>query len=230
MFALFKWVELFASWKEFAAGFGVTVLVSFIALVATLVISVTAGLIRCSGNKIIRAFLLGFINFFQNTPLVVQLFFMYNVLPRFGLMLSPFACGCLGLSLYTGACCLGLSLYTGAFGASIVESAINAVPPGQKEAAYSQGMNYMETMVYIILPQAVKIALPPLTNQAVNLIKNSSVLEMIAGGDLMYHADSWASDTQYYGPSFVVTGLLYLSLCLPLSKLAERLQKKAARK
>ncbi len=219
MFALFKWVELFASWKEFAAGFGVTVLVSFIALVATLVISVTAGLIRCSGNKIIRAFLLGFINFFQNTPLVVQLFFMYNVLPRFGLMLSPFACGCLGLSLYTGA-----------FGASIVESAINAVPPGQKEAAYSQGMNYMETMVYIILPQAVKIALPPLTNQAVNLIKNSSVLEMIAGGDLMYHADSWASDTQYYGPSFVVTGLLYLSLCLPLSKLAERLQKKAARK
>lgn len=219
MFALFKWVELFASWKEFAAGFGVTVLVSFIALVATLVISVTAGLIRCSGNKIIRAFLLGFINFFQNTPLVVQLFFMYNVLPRFGLMLSPFACGCLGLSLYTGA-----------FGASIVESAINAVPPGQREAAYSQGMNYMETMVYIILPQAVKIALPPLTNQAVNLIKNSSVLEMIAGGDLMYHADSWASDTQYYGPSFVVTGLLYLSLCLPLSKLAERLQKKAAGK
>jgi putative glutamine transport system permease protein len=219
MFALFKWVELFTSWEDFAAGFGVTVLVSFIALIATLAISVVLGLARCSGNRIVKAFLLGFINFFQNTPLVVQLFFMYNVLPRFGLMLSPFACGCLGLSLYTGS-----------FGASIVESAINAVPAGQKEAAYSQGMNYMTTMVYIILPQAVKIALPPLTNQAVNLIKNSSVLEMIAGGDLMYHADSWASDTQYYGPSFIVTGALYLALCLPLSKFAEHLQKKAAEK
>jgi len=217
MFALFKWEELFTDWKEFAAGFGVTVLVSLISLTAMLVLSVTAGVIRTSGSRIVKTFLLGFIDFFQNTPLVVQLFFMYNVLPRMGLMLSPFACGCLGLSLYTGA-----------FGASIVESAINAVPQGQKEAAYSQGMNYIQTMFYIILPQAVKIALPPLTNQAVNLIKNSSLLEMIAGGDLMYHADSWASDTQYYGPSFVVTGLLYLALCLPLSKIAEHLQKKAA--
>ncbi len=219
MFALYKWLELFTSWKEFAAGFGVTVAVSCISLVAMIILSVILGLARCAGNKIVKDVLLFVINFFQNTPLVVQLFFMYNVLPQAGLMLSPFMCGCLGLTLYTGA-----------FGASIVESAIKAVPKGQLEAAFSQGFGYFRAMFYVILPQAVKIALPPLTNQAVNLIKNSSVLEMIAGGDLMYHADSWASDTQFYGPTFVVTGALYLVLCLPLSKWAESLQKKAVSK
>lgn len=219
MFAVYMWLELLASWKEFATGFGVTVLVSFISLIGMVILSVILGLARCTRNKIAQNILLFCINFFQNTPLVVQLFFMYNVLPQIGLMLSPFACGCVGLTLYTGS-----------FGASIVEAAIKAVPKGQSEAAFSQGFGYFRTMFYIIIPQALKIALPPLTNQAVNLIKNSSVLEMIAGGDLMYHADSWASDTQYYGPSFVVTGALYLVLCLPLSKWAESLQKKAAAK
>ncbi len=218
MFALFKWVELFSSWKEFAAGFLVTVEVSLIALAGTLLLSIIIGTVRCTKNKPVAMTLLGIINFFQNTPLLVQLFFMYNVLPRIGLMLSPFVCGCIGLSLYTGA-----------FGASIVEAAIKAVPVGQKEAALSQGMGTFTTLIYIIFPQAIKTALPPLTNQAVNLIKNSSLLEMIAGGDLMYHADSWASDTQYYGPSFIVTGILYLILCLPLSKWAEHLEKKVVK-
>jgi len=65
-----------------------------------------------------------------------------------------------------------------------------------------------------------------LTNQAVNLIKNSSVLAMIAGGDLMYRTDSWASETAVYGPTFPVTGLLYLSICLPLSRLVKTLESK----
>jgi putative glutamine transport system permease protein len=81
-------------------------------------------------------------------------------------------------------------------------------------------------MFHIVLPQAMKVALPPMTNQAVNLIKNSSVLAMIAGGELMYRADSWASESAVYGPTFVVTGLLYLSLCLPLSMAARKLEKK----
>jgi putative glutamine transport system permease protein len=160
---------------------------------------------------------MGYMTFFQNTPLVVQIFFLYNVLPRLHILLSPFACGCLGLALYTGA-----------FGAAVIESAIKAVPAGQLEASYSQGMTYLQSMRYIILPQAAKIALPPMTNQAVNLIKNSSTLAMIAGGDLMYRANSWASSNQYYVPSFIVTGLLYLALCLPLSKFAQNLEKKAA--
>jgi putative glutamine transport system permease protein len=102
------------------------------------------------------------------------------------------------------------------------------VPQGQKEASASQGFNAWQTMVYVVLPQTRKIVLPPLTNQAVFLIKNTSVLAMVAGGDLMYQADSWAAANLYYGPAYIVTGLLYLVLCLPLSRWVRSLEKKAA--
>ena len=81
-------------------------------------------------------------------------------------------------------------------------------------------------MRYIILPQAKRLAYPPLTNLAVNLIKNTSVMAMIAGGDLMYHADSWASANLYYGPAYVATGLLYLAICFPLAAYAKHLEHK----
>jgi putative glutamine transport system permease protein len=78
-------------------------------------------------------------------------------------------------------------------------------------------------MRWIILPQTITIVLPPLGNQAVNLIKNTSVLALIAGGDLMYRADSWASNgTLSYGPAYLFTGLLYFILCFPLVSWARR--------
>jgi putative glutamine transport system permease protein len=94
------------------------------------------------------------------------------------------------------------------------------------EAALSQGFSYWGAMRYVILPQASRVVLPPLTNQAVSLIKNTSVLAMIAGGDLMYRADSWSAGNIYYGPAYVVTGLLYLLLCFPLAQLAQYLERK----
>ena len=84
-------------------------------------------------------------------------------------------------------------------------------------------------MRYIVIPQAVKIVLPPMTNQAVNLIKNTSVLSIIAGGDLMYQTDSWSSANLYYAPAYVVTGLLYLALCLPLATAARNFERKASK-
>ncbi|MDR3244228.1 MAG: amino acid ABC transporter permease, partial [Elusimicrobiota bacterium] len=205
MFAFFKWKALLASWDIFLAGFATTIAISLISLFATLAISLLVGIVRCSGRKRLSKIAGYYISFFQNTPLVVQILFLYNVLPHLGIVFSSFICGCIGLSLYTGA-----------FGATVIEAAILAVSKGQFEAAYSQGMTFIQALTHIILPQAAKIAIPPMTNQTVNMIKNSSVLAMIAGGDLMYRADSWAGENLFYGPSFIITGLLYLSLCLPL--------------
>ncbi|HPS81032.1 MAG TPA: amino acid ABC transporter permease [Candidatus Limiplasma sp.] len=160
----------------------------------------------------------GYMSFFQNTPLVIQIFIYYNVLPKLGVRLGVVAIGIMGLALYTGA-----------YAADIVRSAIKAVPTGQMEAASSQGFNYLQSMFHIILPQAIKIGLPPMTNQAVNLIKNSSVLAVIAGGELMYCADSWSGSNLIYGPTFVMTGVLYLSICLPISLLARYLEKRSVR-
>lgn len=145
---------------------------------------------------------------FQNIPLVIQIFFMYNGLAMAGLVLSEFTIGVVGVGMYHGA-----------YIAEVVRAGILAVPKGQEEAAYSEGFNYIQTMRYVILPQMVKIILPPLTNQAVNLIKNTSVLAIIAGADLMYVADSYASYSLNYGPAYAVAGLLYFLLCQSLQHL-----------
>lgn len=213
-----NWQTWFSDWTFFADGFLRTIYISLLALMFTFLIGIIAGILLCGNNRIILSLLKGYMSFFQNTPLVIQIFIYYNVLPKIGVLLSVEAIGVLGLALYTGA-----------YAADIVHSAIKAVPTGQMEAASSQGFSYLQTMFFVILPQAIKIGLPPMTNQAVNLIKNSSVLAVIAGGELMYRADVWSGSNLIYGPTFVMTGVLYLVICLPISLLARWLEKRSVR-
>lgn len=215
-FAWFKWQALFKEWHVFATGFGTTLLASVLGLSLALALGILFGVFRTSQWKATRGISSVYVEFIQNTPLVIQIFFLYNVLPRFGMNLPVFAVGVLGVGIYHGA-----------YMAEVVRAGIEAIPKGQAEAAYSQGFSYMDTMRYIILPQAKRVAFPPMTNQAVSLIKNTSVMAMVAGGDLLYHADSWSSNNLYYGPAYVTTGLLYLALCLPLARYAHRLERKA---
>lgn len=217
-FSIHNWQTWFSDWTYFADGFLRTLYISLLGLVFTLVIGLLIGILLCGRNRVVLSLCKGYMSFFQNTPLVIQVFIYYNVLPKLGIRLGVVAIGVLGLALYTGA-----------YAADIVHSAIKAVPIGQMEAAYSQGFNYLQAMYHIILPQAIKIGLPPMTNQAVNLIKNSSVLAVIAGGELMYRADSWSGSNLIYGPTFVMTGVLYLIICLPISLLARWMEKRSVR-
>ncbi|MDR1932170.1 MAG: amino acid ABC transporter permease [Spirochaetales bacterium] len=207
-FSLRRWARLFADYTLFLEGLGVTLLVAVLALFLALVLGVIFGLFSTSSFKSLRAVSRVYVEFFQNTPLVIQIFFVYNALPYIGIRMHEFLIGVL---------CVGV--YHGAYVAEVVRAGITSIPKGQWEAARSQGFSYVQAMQYIILPQTVTIVLPPLGNQAVNLIKNTSVLALIAGGDLMYRADSWASNgTLSYGPAYVVTGALYFLLCFPLVK------------
>jgi len=215
-FAIANWRAWFASADVFLQGWVMTLLISGLGLFFTLVIGILAGVLMTGKNKPVAAFLRGYMSFFQNTPLMIQVFIYYNVLPKLGARLSVFAVGVLGLALYTGA-----------YAADIVASAIRAVPTGQMEAANSQGFSYIQSLWYVVLPQAVKVGLPAMTNQAVNLIKNSSVLAAVAGGELMYVANSWSGSNLIYGPTFVMTGVLYLAICLPLSMVARYLEKRS---
>jgi putative glutamine transport system permease protein len=211
-FALWRWQRLFTDSGEFFAGFGITVIVSILALFLALVLGIVFGLFSTSGLKFLKAFARIYVEIFQNTPLVVQVFFVYNALPYVGIRLDVFLIGML---------CVGI--YHGAYVAEVFRAGITSVPKGQMEAARSQGFSYVQAMRYIILPQTVTIVLPPLGNQAVNLIKNTSVLALIAGGDLMYRADSWASNgTLSYGPAYFITGFFYFILCFPLVSWARR--------
>ena len=211
-----NWRFLFSDFHLFLQGFFRTLLISGLGLVLTLVIGIFLGMILCSKWKIAHLIIRGYMSIFQNTPLVMQVFIFYNVFPKIGITWDTVTIGVLGLALYTGA-----------YATDIVASAIKAVPIGQMEAASSQGFGFMGSMFRVVLPQAVKIGLPPMTNQAVNLIKNSSVMAVIAGGELMYSANIWSGSNLIYGPTFVLTGVLYLVICLPISLLARRLEKRS---
>ncbi|WP_110954688.1 amino acid ABC transporter permease [Anaerosinus massiliensis] len=214
-FALFKWQAVFADWRIFAEGFGMTLLVAALALLLALALGILFGIMGTAHQKLLRYINRVYVEFIQNTPLVIQIFFLYNGLPYLGLMLPVFWVGMLGIGIYHGA-----------YVAEVVRAGILSIPKGQFESASAQGFSYWSAMRYIILPQAKRMAYPPLTNLAVNLIKNTSVMAMIAGGELMYHADSWASANLYYGPAYIVTGLLYIAICLPLATYAKRLERR----
>jgi putative glutamine transport system permease protein len=199
----------------FGEGFLMTLIVSILSLILALALGIVFGVMGVGNSKVLRKINKIYVSFYQNTPLVIQIFFLYNGFPHLGIMLPVFTVGVLGIGIYHGA-----------YISEVVRGGIESIAKGQMEAAMAQGFSYNEAMRHIILPQAKKIILPPLTNQIVNLIKNTSVMAMVAGGDLMYRADSWASGNLYYGPGYVVTGLLYLCLCLPLATYARKLEKK----
>ena len=214
IFGAKRWLELYDARGEVMAGFVMTVKVSFFSLIFALVIGVLVGLALASGRRWLERICRAYIAFFQNTPLVIQVILIYLVImPAMGIYRKKVEAGIIGLSIYTGAYC-----------APIVHSAIQSVPAGQFEAASSQGFGFWRSMAHVILPQAVRIALPPLTNQAVNLIKNSSVLAVITARDLIYSLDSIAARSDNYGPPLLMTGLLYLCICLPISLIARHLE------
>ena len=215
-FAEYKWLALLSDWRIFAEGLKVTLEVAIVALLISIALGILFGIAGVFPNKNIRRLNRIYVEFFQNTPLVIQVIFLYHALPHLKIMLPVFLIGCLGIGLYTGA-----------YMSEAVRSGILAISRGQSEAGLSQGFTYFQTMRYIILPQAKKIILPNIANQSVSLIKNTSVLAMIAGGDLMYRADSWSGMYMYYGPTYLVIGLLYWLMCFPLTKYIKHLEKTA---
>lgn len=214
-FSAEKWDKLFHNFGPFIQGFGTTLYIVIVGLILSLVLGVIFGVLSTSHNKVLRGIARVYVEFFQNTPLLVQVFFMYNAFPYMGITIPVKTIGIIGVGIYHGA-----------YMSEVVRTGIMAVPKGQSEAALSQGFDYIQIMGHIILPQALKVMLPPLTNIAANLIKNTSILAIIAGGDLMYQADSFASSTLAYGPAYLVVGVLYFIICFPLARLSGYLEKR----
>lgn len=217
--AWWRWQALFKEWPLFLEGFLQTLQVALLALLLSLLVGTCFSLLSTAKFRGFRWLARIYVEFFQNTPLVIQVFFLYNGLSMVGIVLDVFTIGVVGVGLYHGA-----------YVSEVIRGGIESIALGQHEAAQSQGFTRLQTMRYIILPQTVRVILPPLTNQAVNLIKNTSVLAIIAGADLMYVADSWASSSLNYAPAYLFAGALYFMLCFPLAKFARHyevaLQKK----
>ena len=214
-FALRRWAALSEDLPLFFDSFLYTIGLAVGALILALTLGTLVGIVSSSRNKFLTILTRIFIEFFQNTPLLIQVFFVYYGLPMVGVVLDTYTIGIL---------CVGI--YTSAYIAEVIRSGIQSIPKGQLEAGFSQGFTYWGAMRHIILPQAFRIILPPLTNQVVNLIKNTSTVAIISGADIMFRANSWSSQNLHYVPAFAFAALLYFILCFPLTMLATRLEEK----
>ncbi len=215
IFAPYKWEALFERWPDILAAFGTTVGISVLALVIALALGIVFGVLSVSRIPVLRGITRVYVEVVQNVPLLLQVFVFYAIFPLLGLSLAAFWIGVLAIGIYHGG-----------YISEVVRSGIGSIHRGQFEAAKSQGFSYWQSMFVIILPQAIRIIMPPLAVQAANLVKNTSVLALIAGGELMYFSNSFAGATSYYGPVYVVAALLYFVICFPLSRLALYLERR----
>lgn len=214
IFSARAWLKVWTFRSAFFTGFGNTLKTAAAALLLALLLGFLFGLMAASNAKFLRAAARVYVEFIQNTPVVLQMCFLYYVLAFSGFKVDI---------ILTGIAALGI--YTGAYMSEVVRAGIQSIPAGQMEAAVSQGFDYFSAMRLIIMPQTVKIILPPMVNQMVNLIKNTSCLYIVGGADLIsltYSFVTGASTGGAYAPAYITCGVLFFCICFPLSHMATR--------
>ncbi|MFA0347834.1 amino acid ABC transporter permease [Vibrio sp. 10N.222.55.C6] len=199
---------------ELVEGLLVTINISLISLVATLVIGLTTALLRNSNSVVGRTLATSYVELIRNTPLLVQIYLLYFV---FGPVL--------GLDRFSTAV-LALALFQGAYTAEIFRAGLNGIARGQFEAAQSLGFSKTYTYWDVILPQVVQRTLPPLTNEVISLIKNSSIVSVMAIFDLTTEARNIVSETAMPFEIWFSVAIIYLALTLSLSAVAAWLEHK----
>ena len=199
-----------------AIGLWITLKISAWSLVFALALGLVAGLGRVSTNPAAHNLATTYVELIRGTPLLVQIFIFYFFIGTV-LELSPFTAGVAALAVFTGA-----------YVAEIIRAGIEAVPRGQMEAARSLGMSYAQAMRHVILPQALKKTLPPLAGQFINLIKDSSLVSIIAITDLSKAGREVVSSTFSPFEVWFTVALLYLLMTGALSLVVRRLEKRLA--
>jgi polar amino acid transport system permease protein len=171
-----------------------------------------------------RWFAYGYLEFFRNTPLLVQMFFWYfgsyKLLPQ---VVNDWLAS---TNFEFAAAVIALTIYTSAFIAEDIRSGVRSVPREQLEAAISSGLSYVQSMRYVVLPQAIRITIPPLINQFLNLVKNSSLAMTIGVAELTYQARQVESFTFKGYEAFTAATLIYLGISLAVMGLVNIYNKK----
>jgi polar amino acid transport system permease protein len=195
-----------------------TIVTSLQFLLATLVaiaVALAAGLGKLSKNMLVRGVSVTYIEIFRGTSLLVQLYWIFFVLPLFGVTLDKFTAGFISVGLNVGA-----------YGAELVRGAIQAVPKGQWEAAYALSMSPAKRMRRIILPQALVLMLPPWGNLLIELLKGTALVSLISVADLMFQTRQINASTflsaQAFGTALIVYYILARFMITPFMRWLER--------
>ncbi len=194
------------------AGLGETLRLASHALVLAIAIGLALGTVRWIGSRVLEPLCWAYVEFARNTPPVVQILFWYfsasYILPR------PLFLGLRDFGYEFGAAVIALAIYHGAFFAEVFRAGLNAIPKGQLEAARALGLGFVQSLRKVVLPQAVRIVIPPLLNEATALIKNTSLAMAIGVAELTYQYRA-IDNLMFRGiEALTAITLIYLLLCL----------------
>ena len=191
-----------------------TVFFSATSEIIGIIVGLVTSVIRVTRIKVLSQLAVVYVDLFRGTPLLMQIIFVYYALPYLGINLPAIVAGIVALSVNSGA-----------YVSEIFRAGIESIDKGQTEAARSLGMSYMQAMRYVVIPQTIKRVLPPLTNEFVALIKDSSLLSVIAIAELMRTAKemmTWKMNPS----SLTAAAIIYLIITLPLTRYVSYMEKK----
>lgn len=196
-------------------GLGLTLLISVVGMLVGLLLGLFLALGRMSKVKALRWPSRIYISFMRGTPILVFLYILYFGLPMAGIEFSALT-----------AALLGFSLNSAAYIAEIQRSALSSIEKGQWEASTALGMSYWQTMRQIVIPQATRIAIPPLSNVMLDLIKASSLAAVITVPELLHHAKIVGGREFDFMTLYILVALIYWGVCVGVSFLQELLEKR----
>ena len=194
------------------SGVKVTIQLSALSIVLSFLLGLVIAVMRMSRVRPVRWVALGYLEFFRNTPLLVQIFFWY--FGSYKILPTAVNDWLVSTNFEFASAVIALTIYTSAFIAEDIRSGVLSIPKEQMEAARSSGFSYIRSMRYIILPQAVRITIPPLINQFLNLTKNSSLAMTIGVAELTYQARQVESYTFKGFEAFSAATLVYLAMSI----------------
>jgi polar amino acid transport system permease protein len=210
---------VFENWDALLQAVLITISLAFLAEVIGVALGLAFALLKISGSRILSILAQVYIDVFRGTPLLVQIVIVYFTTASVGLRFN---------SLFFAGL-VALSLNAAAYVAEIFRAGIQSIDKGQTEAGRSSGLTYAQTMRHIIVPQAFRRVIPPLTNEFVMLIKDTSLVSVIGLAELLRAARVLQSET-FNGTPLIAAALMYLAICLPLIYLTNALERRLNRR
>ncbi|UXH45875.1 MULTISPECIES: amino acid ABC transporter permease [Rossellomorea] len=183
-----------------------------------MILAVLTALARLSNISILRGIARFYVSAIRGTPLLVQLFIIFYGLPTLGIKFDPFP-----------SAIIAFSLNKGAYSSEIVRAAIQSIPKGQWEAGYSIGMTYSQALKRIILPQATRVSIPPLSNSFISLVKDTSLASLILVTEMFRKAQEIAATNYEFLLMYMEAALLYWVICFILSIIQGRIENRLDR-
>ena len=205
------------NWRPFVehadvlwAGLFLTLKLMVLGIILSSVVGVTIGALGASSQFLLRRLCSTYVEVMRNVPLVVKLFFFYFI---FGLDAFP-------------AALLALVIHQSAFIADVTAAGLRSIPHEQAEAAKATGLSSTQTFLYVLFPQFLRVTIPPFTNQAIELLKNTALVSLIGLQDLTFVAQNIQIETYRYRESFIIVTTLYVTLAFAIVGLMSALQRR----